>query len=152
MSVREKGRGSVELEKLLRSLQDVEITVGIHGDEGGQPHGEDGQTIASIAESHELGLGVPTRSWLRGWVDENQTQNAKDLRNFGEQAIRTRQPSPVVAEQLALRFAGSIQKRIARTGAFQPNAQATIDKKGSSRPLIDSGVMRSAITAKVKKR
>lgn len=148
VSVTERKNGS--LAGLLNSLRDVEFTVGIHADEGGAQH-SDGQTVAEIAESHEFGLGVPTRSWLRGWVDGNQTQIEDDIRDFAVAGVKRGTPSEVVAQQLALRFAGRVQKRITNTpGDWPPNSPVTIAKKGSSKPLIDTGVMRSSITGKVK--
>ena len=37
------------------------------------------------------------------------------------------------------------------TGSFTPNKPATIKRKGSSRPLIDTGHLRQSITSKVVK-
>jgi hypothetical protein len=42
--------------------------------------------------------------------------------------------------------AGIVQKNIAQAGAFAPNAQSTIDMKGSSKPLIDTGQLRQSIS------
>ena len=40
---------------------------------------------------------------------------------------------------------GDVQMSIS-TGNWEPNAKSTIRRKGSSRPLIDTGAMRQAVT------
>ncbi|MCM1059079.1 MAG: hypothetical protein NC452_02170 [Eubacterium sp.] len=37
-------------------------------------------------------------------------------------------------------------------GGFEPNAPATVSKKGSAQPLIDTGTMRQSVGFKIKKR
>lgn len=60
------------------------VTIGIHEAEGSQPKlgydGKDsGATLAQVAAAHEFGAGVPTRSWLRTWFDQNRAQLTHDM-------------------------------------------------------------------------
>ena len=43
-----------------------------------------------------------------------------------------------------------VQKEIV-DGSFEPNAESTIKKKGSDKPLIDTGTMRQSVTYVVRK-
>ena len=53
-------------------------------------------------------------------------------------------------EQFGAWSKGEIQARIAR-GVPPPNAASTVKRKGSSTPLIDTGILRSSIDYEVRK-
>ena len=56
------------------------------------------------------------------------------------------------AEQALQQLAkGLVQDEIVN-GGFAPNAESTIQKKGSERPLIDSGTMRESVNFVIKRR
>jgi hypothetical protein len=63
--------------------------------------------------------------------------------------IEGKRTSDQVLEILGQRAVGQIQERIA-SGIAPANAPSTVAKKGSSTPLIDTGVLRSSITYQVK--
>lgn len=131
-----------ELEGLL-NLQSASITFGIHADEGAESHGA--ETVAEIASKHEFGLGVPQRSWLRGFVSEEQ----EEISNVVEQTMRLASDrGPAAYDAAALILAGKMQARFAK-GIGPELAPATVAAKGSSLQLVDTGVMRSSITGKV---
>lgn len=137
------------------------VLVGVQGEEasavhrGGQPDGfaelaasdrsAPPQTMAEIANEHEFGLGVPERSWLRAWVDENQPMIQNDLRRAAMRIIEGKLTIQQAADLLGTKYVASIQTRIAN-GIAPANAPATIERKGSSTPLIDTGQFRSSIT------
>lgn len=103
------------------------------------------QTVAEIANEHEFGLGVPERSWLRDWVDQNQAMIRNDLRRAASRIIEGKLTIQQASDLLGSKYVAAIQTRIAN-GIAPPNAPSTIAKKGSSTPLIDTGQFRSAIT------
>ncbi len=111
------------------------VTVGLHADAG--VHGNANMPIVSLGEIHEFGLGVPQRSFIRGWFDSKQDQIRADVKAFAS-----------APEALALRLAAGCQDYIA-AGVAPANAPSTIARKGSSKPLIDTGVLRSSIVGKV---
>lgn len=102
-------------------------------------------TVAEIANKHEFGLGVEERSWLRAWVDENQPMIRNDLRRAAMRIIEGKLTIQQAADLLGTKYVASIQIRISN-GIAPANAPATIERKGSSTPLIDTGQFRSAIT------
>lgn len=137
------------------------VLVGVQGEKaaevhsGGQPSGfaelpardrqAEPQTVAEIANEHEFGLGVPERSWLRAWVDENQPMIRNDLRRAAMRILEGKLTIQQAADLLGSKYVASIQTRIAN-GIAPANAPSTIERKGSSTPLIDTGQFRSAIT------
>jgi hypothetical protein len=131
------------LERLGRrgQIQDT-ITTGIHGQEGGEEH-PGGISVAEIGSIHEFGLGVPERSFVRVWFDENKSRLPEAIRVELETAIAQGNPRLAI-ERLAITIQASIQQRISN-GIDPELAESTILQKGSSTPLIDTGVLRSSI-------
>lgn len=137
----------------------AKITVGIHGEEGGEMHGsdtfaEDGAiersselTVADIGTIHEFGLGVPERSFIRAWFDEASDENRALLQSRLKLVIAGKLTPEQALERCALKFEAGVRRRI-RARIPPPLAQSTIDRKGSSTPLIDTGQLVSSIRAK----
>lgn len=133
------------------------LSVGILGADADKPHQAEagaeasGLTIGQIGEVHEFGLGNnPIRSWLRGFVDEN---NAKIVVKIRRIAINVEHGTITPEEGfnlLGLDLVGGIQKRIAN-GIAPPVTAATQARKGPDKTtaLINSGQFRSSISYKV---
>ena len=133
--------------------QRLAVDVGVIGERAAAPkEGHEGTTqpitVAMVAEWAELGLGQPRRSWLRDWVVEHETEIQERIRIESRKVIAGTQPLDVGLARIGVWMVGSIQARIA-AGIEPPNAQSTIDRKGSSKPLIDTGQLRSSITSRV---
>ena len=128
---------------------DAHVTVGVHEEEGSEDAG-DGATISDVAAFHEFGLGVPRRSFIGDWSDENEEANRKVLRQTAEAVAKG---SVATAEQgldrAGLHFVGEIQRRI-RDGIAPELEDATIAQKGSATPLIDTGQLWQSIRHRVK--
>jgi hypothetical protein len=125
------------------------VKIGVLGSEAHE--GTPGLTIAQLFEIHELGLGVPERSVLRAWAEASEDQIMADLRQAYHKILTLKLTPDRAAAIIGARFVGSIQKFISDGRVQPPLAQSTIDKKGSSVPLIDTGQLRSAITFAVEK-
>lgn len=88
---------------------------------------------------------IPQRSFLRATVDEGMDQ-IQQLINEELNAIVQGQRSPgQSANRIGLVLQGMIQKRIS-DGIAPANAAATIKRKGSDKPLVDTGVLKGSIT------
>lgn len=123
------------------------LTVGVHDDAGGGAHG--GGTVIDVATKNEFGLGVPQRSFIGAWADERRAMHEDHLVKLGEALVKgTVKDVKFGLAQLGEVYVGEVQSRIAG-GIAPPNAPSTIARKGSSTPLIDTGVLRSSIAAKV---
>lgn len=146
LRVQDKGLKAM-LERVSKAALKRELTVGIHDDAGAAAHG--GKSLIDIATAHEFGLGVPQRSFIGAWADERRADHEEHLRKLGEAIVKGRVADVKVGlAQLGEAYVGEVQGRIAQ-GVPPPNAPSTIARKGSSTPLIDKGVLRSSIAAKV---
>ncbi len=145
------------------------ITVGVHGDDGAEDHlggtsfADDGAlessaglTVAQVGTWNEFGVepfqlksgavhpGIPQRSFIRAWFDENQPFIAGTLQSQLKLVVAGKLTAEKAGERIALAFEGSVKQRISR-GIPPPNAPATIEAKGSSKPLINRGQLRNAV-------
>lgn len=146
VTVRTVDRGAIALKaRIAAKVQAVEV--GVIGDNAARMEG-DGVTVSDVALWAEFGLGQPQRSWLRDWIEENQPAIDRAMRAEAD-AIKagTRTKEQALA-RLGAWIQGSIQERIA-TGIEPANADSTIARKGSSKPLIDTGQLRSSISHRV---
>jgi len=127
------------------------VTVGIHEGEGSRVHGDGSPaTIIEIATWLEFGSRrTPARSFIGAWFDEAEPQLRKDFLAMMEQAVAGKFTSDQILEQLGQKMVGEIQQRMS-AGIGPPLAASTVrQKKGSSTPLIDTGVLRSSIQYRV---
>lgn len=132
-----------DLDKLLSQ----KILIGILGAEATQRKKDhDGsmseKTLVEIAALHEFGApsqGIPRRSFLRDWLNLNESRVARTL-----QAIITQGDWRKGLLRFGAWCVGEVQKRISK-GISPANAPSTIQRKGSSKPLIDTGQLRSSI-------
>jgi hypothetical protein len=138
MAVREKR--SPKLVKLLKMPKNLQFRSGIL-EKGQEGHKDAGMTIAELGEIHEFGLGVPERSFVRAWFDARQ-QSILDL--MRRQFTREIDPN-VAADRVALALQAEQRNWINEKTNLAPNVTATIARKGSDVPLVDTGVLRSAI-------
>jgi hypothetical protein len=125
------------------------ITVGIHETEGAVQSGD--TTIADIATFNEFGTSrIPERSFIRSWFDDKKAENA-DLLERAMRAVASGKVAnlDMALDQVGAKFAGDIQRGI-RDGIPPENDEKTIERKGSSTPLIDKGALFQSITWKVK--
>lgn len=147
MTVRDIDKG---MKKLLKALAtEASLSVGVHQEEGSATR-EDGATIADVAVFQEFGTStIPARSFVRGWFDGAESENANMIKASAK-AVAARQVKDTgqAMERLGVRFSGDMKKRII-AGLSPELADSTVERKGSSTPLIDQGQLIGAITHKV---
>lgn len=109
-----KDRGFERLKgRLLR--RPPTVTVGVHAAEGDKlkEGGEDeGITVAEVAAIHEFGLGVPERSWLRAFVDENESELRKMLSASVKQIASGKLDEEMALSRFGLAVVGMVKKRV----------------------------------------
>lgn len=107
-------------------------------------------TQVDVATWMEFGAGdVEERSFLRDTINIKHAEiTSRANKEIGKVAAG-KQTAAVAYDRIGADVVGMVQKRIA-DGIAPGNDPATIAKKGSSTPLIDSGQLRSAITHEVK--
>lgn len=141
----DKDLGYRELIDRVYTLGKPKIAVGIF-EADGQQEADDGVTLIEVATINEFGGGhVPSRSFIRAWVDKNQERCREALMSLCVGVLKGEYTAKVAAERFGAWLQGEIQKRIAQ-GIPPANAPKTIEKKGSSKPLINHRQLRSSVT------
>ena len=136
------------------------VLIGIQGRDASANHKKaKGLTVAEVGEIHEFGVGVPSRSFLRDWFDENKAKLRKRMINVAKK-IASPRSSMTTKKGLGVFGSvsvGEIQARISQ-GIHPPLSEATkksrahLKKSGGrvvATPLINTGQLRSSITWKV---
>lgn len=146
VSFRDRDLGFKGLVKLAFGFRQASVAVGVTEADGAKSEGA--LTVLDVANIHEFGLGTaPERSFLRAYFDQNEPRIQKMLIALMEAALKGKYTKEQILEILGQKMVGEIQARIS-AGIEPPLAQATIDKKGSSTPLIDTGQLRASISYK----
>ena len=91
------------------------------------------------------GWHVPPRSFVRAWFDENRAQAHRKLAGLMRQVLAGKIDEEKAFDRFGVWCTASMKDRIKRQ-VPPPNAESTVDRKGSSTPLIDTGHLRSAIS------
>lgn len=151
MSVRikDKDKGYKKLFADLTKQISNEVSVGVFDAEASEAHDGGALTVGEIAEIHEYGLGnVPERSFIRGWFDENPGKIKLALARLTASYVEGKRTKAQALELFGQWAVGQIQARIAQ-GISPELKPATVSRKGSSVPLIDTGQLRASITYQV---
>jgi len=147
-TVKDRDRGYKALMRRVgrMSRRTAVLTVGIHDDAGAHPMG---LSVAAIASFHEFGMGNnPERSFLRAWFDEKKAKLQDQMTKSEVAVYKGMVTQEQALERLGLRFAAEVQAKI--VGGIPPALDpATIERKGSSTPLVDTGHLKSSIKHKV---
>lgn len=145
---RDRGWRRIERE-VRRSRGKPHVQVGVFGVEAAKDHG--GIPNVDVAAIHELGLDprIPERSSIRGTVDERRKRITTAIRKSADLTLQGLLSMHAALERVGLYVQGQIRQRIS-TGIPPPNAPATVARKGSSTPLIDTGQLRASIDYEVK--
>jgi hypothetical protein len=152
--------GLEDIFKEMEKLKSMCVKVGVTEDVGSRT-ADGGATLAQIASWNELGvLGppmsqhgggkwfIPPRPFVRGFADGKREQIAKTLEKLSSLVSGGKLKAETAMARLG-EYGQSGIKSYIRNGAFTPNADSTIAKKGSSKPLIDNGTLRNSIRYQV---
>jgi hypothetical protein len=146
-----------ELKRQIPAIKGAQVTVGIQSDAGAD---QAGTPIAAYAAYNEFGTRggasgggwggpVPARPFLGSTTDERREAwgKAADIAISGAlTGTRSFEAGLSMLGELAQR---DVQDKILAI-ATPPNSESTIELKGSSNPLIDTGAMRQSIRYVVK--
>lgn len=157
----------------LEQLDGKSVEAGVFANAGTE---KDGKTkVADVAYWNEYGVDIPVTPRMRGYLhtigihlSPNKTTIHIPARPFMHQAadanmdkwgdtaerlvtlILNGMSAEQALELLGTQAKGDIQAIFTR-GDFAPNSPATIARKKSSRPLIDTGRLRSSVDFRIKR-
>lgn len=141
-SVKVRDLGYERAMRETRELDRLTVTVGVQADEGAD---DDGVRNVDKAFWNEYGTRrIPERSFMRSAFDENETELTATIQRLWSGALAGKLTAERAARLLGQMHEDHVKRKV-RTGPFDPNAQSTVDAKGSSRPLIDTGQMVNSI-------
>jgi hypothetical protein len=149
--VKDVDHGYQQLVKRVFAFSRPTISVGILEEDGNAPHGKGDVTIIEVAVWQEFGTeNIPARSFIRAWFDENEDKLREELKTLMVEVVKGTRTKEQILELLGQRAVGQIQARMAES-IPPPNAPSTVARKrGSTTTLIDTGVMRSAVSYRVR--
>jgi hypothetical protein len=147
---------TVTWEELTARLADIErhtVRVGVFAaGPGGQLVDGGELTMLGLAAVHELGLGgVPQRSFIRAGIEHHAGAIAKVQEKLVRKIFAGEIGGAVAAETLGQYAVGRIRDYVLThplDGAWA-NAPSTIVRKGSDRPLVDTGRLMASISYQV---
>lgn len=109
---------------------------------------ENGTYVAEVAKFQEFGtLKIPSRPFFRTAISSNQSKWV----GFLKQNLVSTKNLELSLNRVGELGRGDIVASIMKTNT-PPNAEVTIKQKGSSKPLVDTGLMRSSVNFKVVER
>lgn len=142
------GDGVKTLLEKFEKLRNKGVYVGIPAESNSSVDGANDFNMAALAAVLEFGSAdgrIPERPFLRQTLQENEKKYA----NFFAEQLRGGKDIEQIYQMLAMMAQGDVQKNIVN-GGWTPNARSTIRRKGSSKPLIDTGRLRQSVIGVVR--
>ena len=140
--VRTIDKGWNKIKRQLTSLDGSYTKVGIQSGEG--TPGE--ASLAQIAAYNEFGTAdIPARPFMRTSFLKKRPQLVQLQEQEYYKIIQMRTNTSMALGRIGAWYAGQVQDTLTNN-YWTPNKPATIRAKGSSKPLIDTGELRAAIT------
>ena len=143
--------GKAFLKRVEELKQKPHVDIGLPESVGSKSaNGSDGKlTVAEVGTFHEFGTEhVPQRSFLRANDEENREKYKKFMDELRDKIIFGMMPAKQALGLLGEVIQKDIKARIV-SGIAPALKQSTIDRKGSSTPLIDTGQMINSIRYQV---
>lgn len=146
-SIDKKSDALKKLEKELAKITKQSVYVGFNEKSGAY---DDGVTIAQIATFQQFGTStIPARPFLTDTLEHRRDEIMQLMQDGIAQVKAGTQNAEQMLNTIGVAVKGMVQEEIT-DGDFVPNAPSTVKKKGSDKPLIDTGRMRQSVVYEVK--
>lgn len=147
VTIIDKDKGWKKIQKILRSSNQPHVKVGIMGADATAAHAHTELTNVEVGSFHEFGIGVPQRSFIRDTFDYNRDRYYRALKAMAQRVVAGKYSLKVGMEAVGQLAESDFIGRIETNNPpFTPLADSTIRRKGSSKPLIDTGQLKNSIT------
>jgi hypothetical protein len=124
--------------QMFEDLAGGSILLGSQGDDADKQHSTFAGTVGELMVMHELGLGVPERSWLRAWIDANQKSCEADMALAMQHILAGRKSRKKALEDIGYKWTQEMRENIT-SGKVRPAiAASTAAAKGHDIPLLDT--------------
>ncbi|TBM05648.1 hypothetical protein EYY87_08600 [Hafnia paralvei] len=129
------------LKQELKATGSKEVVTGIQKGEV-----NDGVLVADYATWNEFGTRkIPSRPFMRTYFDNSVSRLEKFSVNGITQVLLGKATFMQFLNAAGVEMVNGVKKSITN-GEWDPNAPLTVSLKGSSKPLIDKGVMLNSVT------
>lgn len=140
MTVTDTDRGMGAIGRVVNAARDRDVKVGVQSESG---------QLVNVATYNEYGTAtIPARPFIRSAIDENAADIGKAAAMLGGRVLDAEINKEQALGSLGLFAQRKIVEKI-RSNIPPPNAPSTVNAKGSSATLIDSGQLRQSIRHKV---
>jgi len=128
-------------------LDDAPKDVGVNDEAGTRTKAvDDAITLIEIAVIHEFGLGdVPQRSFIRATIDERRADIERLLVSRAKLVLSGKLTAEQALDQVGAKVASWVVEKI-DSNIAPALAESTVEAKGSSVALVDTGQIKSAIS------
>lgn len=133
--------GLRKLRARFREMNERAVKVGVVGG--------DSSDLAVVAAANEFGTDkIPERSFMRSTLRENTDKYNKGLQRGLEAVLDDKISAKQALDLVGIEVVKDVQAKIVELDS-PANAEATIEKKGSSNPLVDTGRLLQSIKHEV---
>ena len=140
-----------EGERFYRQINELKSKKVFVGFQSGGAEEDNGTDVVDVAAYNELGTSrIPSRPFIRDSVDKHRDKISSVCKSQVRRIV-TGAITEDCLKKIGIFGVSLIQEEITK-GSFVPNAESTIRKKGSSKPLIDTGRMRQSVIYVIKDR
>lgn len=136
----------------MRRMDDQQVIVGVprgkqHIDADG--HAVDMALIAEVLNYGSASRNIPARPFVEPPINQNMQKYQKLMAREARGILLGRDTLNRALAKAGMVMVADIQDYMVSHTGFKPLAASTIKRKGSSKPLIDTGQLRQSITYKV---
>lgn len=112
---------------------------------------EDGTPVAYVATIHEFGAparNIPRRPFIFPTIQKRKMEWAEIMKDGVKAVLDGRVTGDTLLNGLGVQASGDIKQTISEVNS-PALKQQTIDRKGSSKPLVETALMMNSVTYKV---
>ena len=138
-----------ELRRVLKRFRagNARVRVGVLS---GQKHPDSDLSMAELAALHEYGTkDIPERSFIRAPLESSRADVKRMMHKAAVAVVSGKVTPRASLEILGQWGVTTIRKWVTVGSRLAPNAPSTIKRKGSARPLVDTGRLLGAVSYEV---
>ena len=155
--VKDVDKGWKRVTRKILSLDNKEVSAGVHDDAGNE---DNGKPIALVAFWNEYGTSrekdgkkvphIPARPFIRISFDDHNKEWFKEADTQLTAIVNGGKTANGALNAVGRLMKKDIKKIIGDKSRLKPNAPATVARKGFNKPLYETGKLKAAIDFKVK--
>jgi len=137
-----------DLAKQLSEVKKKEVAIGLPKSKATGKVYRNGSTIIEVGAKHEYGIGLPRRSFLRMPLAIKGKELGKAIESEYKQILENNKSVDKALGLIGARAYNIIQQAFLTSGfgQWQSLSDYTVAMKESSRILIDTGILKNAVT------